>query len=73
VGDAFVCKVCEGGGDAENISIQESMDLGNGIHLGGVGNFCYLGDMLNGGREVNSLLVVRVHCVWKCLESCLGS
>jgi len=59
IGNVFVCKVCEG---ADDINLQESMDLGNGVCIDRVGRFCNMGDMLNGG--VNSILVGRVHCAW---------
>ena len=29
--------------------VEESLDLGNGVHLEKIGKFCYLGDMPNGG------------------------
>ena len=59
---------CEGflrADDREGNGIDESMDLGNGVHLENVGKFCYLGDMLNGGGETNSASVARVHCAWR--------
>ena len=42
-----MCKTCERG-DEEDRNVEESLDLGNGVHLENVGKFCYLGDMLNG-------------------------
>ena len=50
VEDTFVCKVCERADDGEDNVVDESMDLGNGVHLENVEMFCYLGDtcMLNG-------------------------
>ena len=42
-------KTCERAGDEEDRNMEESSDLGNGVHLENVGKFCYLGDMLNGG------------------------
>ena len=41
-----MCKVtCERADDGEDNDVDESMDLGNGVHLENVGKFCYLGDM----------------------------
>ena len=50
VEDTFVCQVCERADDRENNGVDESIDLGNGVHLENVEMFCYLGDtcMLNG-------------------------
>lgn len=62
--DTFVCKVCERAGDGEDSGVEESMDLGNGVHLEKVGKFCYLGDMLNGDGGANSASVSRVRCAW---------
>ena len=39
--------------------MEESLDLGNGVHLKKVGKFCYLGDMLNRGEGANSASVAR--------------
>ena len=64
VEDTFVCKVCERAGDGEDSDVDESMDLGNGVHLENVRKFCYLGDMLNGGGGANSASVARVRCAW---------
>ena len=50
VEDTFVCKVCERADDQEDNGVDESMDLGNVLHLENVGKFCYLGDMLNAWR-----------------------
>jgi len=47
-GDALVCKLWEKVGEGENINIQESMDLENGVCLDRVGKFCYLEHMLSG-------------------------
>ena len=47
VEDTFACKVFAD--DREGNGVDESMDLGNGVHLENVGKFCYLGDTLNGG------------------------
>ena len=41
--DTFTCKTCKRESDEE-----ESLDLGNRVHLENIGKFCYLGDMLNG-------------------------
>ena len=49
--DMFICKTCERAGDEEDRNVEESLDLGNGVHLENVGKFCYLGDMLNGVEE----------------------
>ena len=49
VEDTFVYKVCERADHGEDNDVDESMDLGNGVHLENVAKFCYLGDMLNGG------------------------
>ena len=38
VEDIFVCKVCERADDGEDNVVNESMDLGNGVHLENVGN-----------------------------------
>ena len=38
---SFVCKMCERG-DKEDRSVEESLDLGNGVHLENFGKFCYL-------------------------------
>ena len=54
--------MCERIGDEEDRNVEESLDLGNGVHLKNVGKFCYLGDMLNGGGEANSAFVARVLC-----------
>ena len=58
-------ETCERAGDEEDRNVEESLDLGNGVHLENVGKFCYLGDMLNGGGGANSASVARVHCVWR--------
>ena len=45
-----MCKVCErAANDGEDNGIDESMDLGNGVHLEDVGKFCYLGDYVGWG------------------------
>mgnify|MGYP007071599789 CR=1 FL=1 len=62
--DTFMCKVCERAEDGEDSDVNESMDLGNGVHLENVRKFCYLGDMLNGGGGANSASVARVRCAW---------
>ena len=57
IGDAFASKVCEKPSDGENINIQESMDLGNGVF---VDSWKVL---LSGGHacgSANSASVVRV-------------
>ena len=46
--------------DGEDSGIDESMDLGNGVHLEIVRKFYYLGDMLNGGGGANSVSVAWV-------------
>ena len=38
--DTFVCKMCEREGDEEDKNVEESLDLGNGIHVENVGKFC---------------------------------
>ena len=58
----FVFNVCERADDGEDKGVDESLDLGYGIHLENIGKFCYLGDMVNGGGA-NSLSVARVRCV----------
>ena len=40
VEDTFVCKTCEREGDEEDRNVEESLDLGNGVHLENVGKFC---------------------------------
>ena len=42
--------------------MEESLDLGNGVHLENLEKFCYLGDMLNGGGRTNSASVARARC-----------
>ena len=63
--DTFVCKMCERAGDEEDRNVDDSLDLGNGVHLENVRKFCYLGDMLNGGGGVNSASVARARCAWR--------
>ena len=67
-----MCKMCERAGDEEDRNVEESLDLGNGIHLENVGKSCYLGDMLNGGGGANSASVARVCCVWKTFKELSG-
>ena len=45
--------------------VDESMDLGNGVHLEDVGKFRYLGDMLNGGGGADFASVAKVRCAWR--------
>ena len=47
----FVFNVCERADDGEDKGVDESLDLGYGVHLENIGKFCYLGDMLNWGRS----------------------
>ena len=49
----FVFKVCERADHREDNDIDESMDLGNGVHLE------------NGGGGADSVSVARVHCAWR--------
>ena len=57
---------------AEDRNVEESLDLGNGIHLENVGKFCYLGDKLNGGGGENSASVARVRCAWRKFKELSG-
>ena len=41
VEDAFVSKVCERADDGQDNGVDESMDMGNGVHLENVEKFCY--------------------------------
>ena len=72
VKDTFVCKTCERAGDEEDRNVEESLDLGNGLHRENVGKFCYLGDMLNGGRGANPASVARVRCAWRTFKELSG-
>ena len=40
--NTFVCKVCEKADARENNGVDESMDLGNGVHLENVENGGYV-------------------------------
>ena len=51
---------------AEDRNVEESLDLGNGIHLENVGKFRYLGDMLNGGGGANYASMARPPAWRKC-------
>ena len=37
--DMFVCKICERVGDKEDRDVEDSLDLGNVVHLENVGKF----------------------------------
>ena len=52
--------------------MEESLDLGNRVHLENVGKFCYLSDMLNGGGGANSASVARVGCAWRKFKELSG-
>ena len=52
--------------------MEESLDLGNGVHLENGEKLCYLGDLLNGGEGVNSASVARVSCAWRKLKELSG-
>ena len=69
VEDTFACKVFAD--DREDNGVDESMDLGNGVHLENVGKFCYLGDTLNGGGA-NSASIARVCCAWRKFKELSG-
>ena len=47
-----------------DISIQESMDLGNGVFLDRGGKFCYLEDMLSRGKKF-SIVGKNMFCIGK--------
>ena len=51
--------------------MEESLDLGNEVHLENVGKFCYMGDMLNGGGGGNSASVVRARA-WRKFKELSG-
>ena len=72
VEDTFVCKTCEREGDEEDRNVEESLDLGNRVHVENVGKFCYLGDMLNVGGGANSVSLARVHCAWRKFKELSG-
>ena len=63
--DTFLCRTCERAGDEEDRNVEESLDLGNGVHLENVGKFCYLSDMLNERGGANSASLARAHCAWR--------
>ena len=67
-----MCKMCEREGDEEDRNVEESLDLGNGVHLENVGKFCYLGDMLNEGGGANSASVARALCAWRKFKELSG-
>ena len=62
--DMFVCKTCG--------NVEESLDLGNRVHLENVGKFCYLGDKLNGGGGANSASMSRARCAWRKFKELSG-
>ena len=57
-----MCRVCERGGDGQDINIQESMDPGYGVCLDRIGKFHFMADTLSGGA--NSAPVARLRCAW---------
>ena len=67
-----MCKTCERAGAEEDRNVEESLDLGNGVHLENVGKFCYLGHMLNGGGGANSVSVARARCAWRKFKELSG-
>ena len=60
----FVCKTCN---KATPIIIETAtkMDIGDGVELEQVGQFCYLGDMLDARGGVDLAVSTRVGCAWK--------
>ena len=67
-----MCKMCEREGGEEDRNVEESLDLGNGVHLKNVGKFCCLGDMLNGGGGANFTSVTRARCAWRRFKELSG-
>ena len=53
--------------------MEESLDMGNGVHVENVREFCYLGDMLNGGGGANSASLARAHCAWRKFKELSGT
>ncbi|XP_065319053.1 uncharacterized protein LOC135927041 [Gordionus sp. m RMFG-2023] len=70
-GDDWWGKLKDGGircikGVHNNDNVEnDGLDIGNGLTLGKVDKFCYLGDMLNADGGADSALVARVRQVWK--------
>ena len=60
----FVCRKCVKG--VQDIGrASEGLDIGNGVVLEKVGEFCYLGVMLKAGGGADSAVLARVRCAWK--------
>ena len=60
----FECKTCN---KATPIIVETAtkMDIGDGVELEQVGQFCYLGDMLDARGGVDLAVSTRVGCAWK--------
>ena len=50
----------------QNAAVQRNgLDIENGDTLESVGEFCYLGDMVNADDGADSAVVARIRCAWK--------